>query len=198
MNSSTHQTRASWNCRDGGPPVQARRCPTGGGQAKPPRCRWQPAGGSRRVDPRKPGAKRQAEDSSMGAKPRPVWRNARPPGFNGPRQSVDVVLIDCASKQAKTQVEPGGLTPEHDGAVKGGKRPQADPARRSADRRGVQARRARRSGAARPESDFGKWLRESAAIAAIYRSHFRWSSKPPRNRGQVLSTNAAEAGVSWP
>ena len=60
MNRSTHPIRASSNCRDGGPPVQARRCPTGGGQAKPPRCRWQPAGGSRRVDPRKPGAKRQA------------------------------------------------------------------------------------------------------------------------------------------
>ena len=44
------------------------------------------------VDPRKPGAKRQAGDSSMGAKPRPVWRNARPPGFNGPRLSVDVVF----------------------------------------------------------------------------------------------------------
>ena len=36
MNRSTHPIRASSNCRDGGPPVQARRCPTGGaGKAAP-------------------------------------------------------------------------------------------------------------------------------------------------------------------
>ena len=166
MSRSTHPTRASWNCRDGGPPVQARRCPTGGGRQSRPG-----AGGNLlgepSVDPRNAVAKRSAGDSSMGAKPRPVWRNARPPGFNGPRLSVDVVLIDCAGKQAKAQVGPGGLAPQaQDRAVKGGKEAAGRPSPRSADRRGVQARRsARRSGAARPESDFGKRLRESLAIA---------------------------------
>ena len=59
MNRSTHPIRASSNCRDGGPPVQARRCPAGGGRQSRPG-----AGGNLlgepSVDPRKPGAKRQA------------------------------------------------------------------------------------------------------------------------------------------
>ena len=57
-----------------------------------------------RVDPRKPGAKRQAGDSSMGAKPCPVWRNAKTTRFLRSPQSGDVVLI---AKQARPQVETG-------------------------------------------------------------------------------------------
>lgn len=155
-------------------PVQVATC-WGEPSSRPPQCR---------------SAAKCGGIARWGAKPRPVWRNARPPGFNGPRQSVDVVLIDCAATKQKHKLKTGGLAPQaHDGAVKGGKEAAGRPSPRSADRRGVQARRARRSGAARPESDFGKRLRESLAIARICRRHFPVSaSKPPPNRGQVLST----------
>ena len=129
MNRSTHPIRASSNCRDGGPPVQARRCPAGGGQAKPPRCRWQPAGGSRRVDPASPEQSDRRGDSSMGGKPRPVWRNARPPGFYGRRRAG--CGVDCKASKA-TSRNRGDLRRQHDRAVKGGKggRRPTQPAKR--------------------------------------------------------------------
>ena len=102
--------------------------------------------GNRRVDPRKPGAKRQAGDSSMGAKPRPVWRYARPPGFNGPRQSVDVVLIDCNSKQAKHKLGRVVLRPKHRTGPRG--TPPKDGGRWSLTRsEGAKAKAARRGAA---------------------------------------------------
>ena len=160
MNRSTHPIRASSNCRDGGPPVQARRCPTGGGQAKPPRCRWQPAGGSRRVDPRKPGAKRQAGDSSMGAKP---W-GALPGGTQDhPVSTVAAERgcgVDCKASKATSRNRVVLRRRRMTGPSRAARRPQADPAREAPT--GAECKPVGRAGQAQPdrkvtsESDFGK------------------------------------------
>ena len=137
-------------------PVQVATC-WGEPSSRPPQCRSEAkCGGIAR----------------WGAKPRPVWRNARPPGFNGPRLSVDVVLIDCASKQAKAQVgSQVVLRHRHrTGPSRAARRPQADPAREAPT--GAECKPVGRAGQAQPdrkvtsESGFGKvsLLREFAEV----------------------------------
>ena len=160
-------------------PVQVATC-WGEPSSRPPQCRSEAkCGGIAR----------------WGAKPRPVWRNARPPGFNGPRLSVDVVLIDCASKQAKAQVGAGWSYATGTGQGRQGRqgRPQADPAREAPTGAECKPVEARRSGAARPESDFGKRLRESLAIARICRSHSGECVKTaPKSRAGLSTKNATQ------
>ena len=162
-------------------PVQVATC-WGEPSSRPPQARSKATGGG---------------IARWGAKPRPVWRNARPPGFNGPRLSVDVVLIDCASKQAKTQVEAGwscaagaGRDPRGTPPKDGGRwsLTRSEGAKAKAVKEGRSPDPACAGDGTSPEAP-PECRPESAALRSRCRSNFPVSApKPPPNRGQVLST----------
>ena len=131
----------------------------------------------------------------MGAKPRPVWRNARPPGFYGRRRRG--CGVDCKASKA-TSRNRVILRRRHDGAVKGGRRPQADPAREAPT--GAECKPVGRAGQAQPdrkvtsESDFGKVPLSRQFTRSLSGEYIKTA---PKSRAG-LSTKRREAGVSWP
>ena len=172
--------------------MQARRCPTGGGQAKPPRCRWQPAG---ELSSRPPQARSKATGGG-------IARWGQSPALSGGTQDHPVYTVaaergcgvDCKASKATSRNRVVLRRRRMTGPSRAARRPQADPAREAPT--GAECKPVGRAGQAQPDrSDFESDFGESAAIAAIYRSHFPVSaSKPPRNRGQVLSTKTPR---SW-
>ena len=144
--------------------------------------------GSRRVDPRKPGAKRGGRDSSMGGKPRPSGGTQDHPVYTVAAERG--CGVDCKASNATSRnrvVFRRRMTGPSRAAKAAGR-----PSPRSADRRGVQARE--RAGQAQPdrkvtsESGFGKCryrgnLPESLSVSA---------SNRPEIEGRFEHENAAK------